>query len=203
MRAAPKADDTSAGAVADALQAGVLEAFVRDVDEERIELEEVKMVGRKWEGIEWAMGAETTEGLEPRNVEEARQRPDWPSWDATIKDELARMHKLKTWTLIDRPPDANVVGSKWVFKLKRGASGEIVKYKAHLIAQGFTQVPGLDYGDTFALVAKLTTIRILLALTARFDWEIHQMDVKNAFLNGDLKEVIYMKQPPGYISPGL
>ena len=73
MRAAPKADDTSAGAAADTLQAGALEAFVRDVDEERIELEEVEMVGRKWEGIEWAMGAETTEGLEPCNVEEARQ----------------------------------------------------------------------------------------------------------------------------------
>ena len=73
MRTAPKADDTSAGATADALQAGALEAFVRDVDKERIELEEVEMVGRKWEGIEWAMGAETTEGLEPRNVEEARQ----------------------------------------------------------------------------------------------------------------------------------
>ena len=83
-----------------------------------------------------------------------------------IKDELARMHKLKTWTLVNRPPDANVIGSKWIFKLKRGVSGKIVKYKARLVAQGFTQVPRLDYGDTFALVAKLMTIRILLALAA-------------------------------------
>ncbi|ETW79525.1 hypothetical protein HETIRDRAFT_452675 [Heterobasidion irregulare TC 32-1] len=160
-------------AAADVLQAGALEAFVRDVDEERIELEEVEIVGRKLEGIEWAMRAETMEGLEPCNVEEARQCLDWLSWNAAIKDELARMHKLKTWTLIDRPPNTNVVGSKWVFKLKQGASSKIVKYKVCLVAQGFTQVPGLDYGDTFALVTKLMNIQILLALAARFDWEIY------------------------------
>src|SRR5882757_1220104 len=81
----------------------------------------------------------------------------------------------------------------------RKGTGNITRYKARLVAQGFTQVPGVDYIDTFAPVAKFSTLRGLLALAAHYDWEVHQMDVKNAYLNGTLTETIFMRQPPGFI----
>ncbi|THH13391.1 hypothetical protein EW146_g6815 [Bondarzewia mesenterica] len=152
--------------------------------------------------VEHALATRVTDSHEPRNVTEARRGSDWSHWEAAMKTELGMIEKLGTWELVDRPSDANVVGSKWVFKIKRGADGEIIKYKARLVAQGFTQVPGIDYSDTFAPVAKLESIRALLAIAARNDWEIHQMDVKNAYLNGDLEETIFMEQPPGFTTPG-
>ncbi|THH04538.1 hypothetical protein EW146_g10151 [Bondarzewia mesenterica] len=201
MRLVP---DESAANVVKEDHIEAINAFLVGIDGDEEELEDLEDATRVTsEGIEWAMGAEVIEGIEPRNVDDARKRADWPKWEAAILDELGRMEKLGMWDLVERPTAANVVGSKWVFKIKRGAAGEITKYKARLVAQGFTQVPGIDYGDMFAPVAKLTSIRVLLALAARFDWEIHQMDVKNAFLNGDLEEEIYMKQPPGYAAPGL
>ena len=87
----------------------------------------------------------------------------------TIQDKLDCLTKLNTWEIVDRSLNANVVSSKWVFKIKWGMASEIMCYKAQLIAQGFTQVPGINYGDTFAPVTKLTSIRILLALVACFD----------------------------------
>ena len=99
---------------------------------------------------------------------------------------------------MERPLDPNIASSRWVFKCKRDAAGNIVRYKARLVVQGFTQAPGIDYDDTFAPIAKLTSNRIVLALAARNNWEIIQMDVKNAYLNGELTEEIYMCQPQGF-----
>ena len=101
--------------------------------------------------------------------------------------------------MVLKPTNTNIVGCKWVYKVKRDNKGEVSRYKARLVAQGFTQVPGVDYIDTFAPVAKFSTLRVLLALAATYDWEIHQMDVKNAYLNGKLTETIFMKQPPNFI----
>ncbi|TFY78270.1 hypothetical protein EWM64_g5745 [Hericium alpestre] len=154
------------------------------------------------DGVGVALAAGGGDGVEPRTVDEAKASGEWPQWEAAIEDELGRMKKMGTWELAEKPPGANVVGSWWVFKIKRDASGAIAKYKARLVAQGFSQIPGVDYTDTFAPVAKLSSIRILAALAARFDWELHQMDVKNAYLNGDLEEEIFMKQPPGFPTPG-
>jgi Reverse transcriptase (RNA-dependent DNA polymerase) len=105
-----------------------------------------------------------------------------------------------TWILTERPPNVNVVGSKWVFRAKKDAAGNVVRYKARLVAQGFSQVPGVDYFNTFAPVARLVLIRAVLALAAELDVELHQIDIKGTYLNGKLtsKEQIYMKQPPGY-----
>ncbi len=96
------------------------------------------------------------------------------------------------------------MGSKWVFRIKKDAEGGIVKFKARLVAQGFSQVPGIDYFDTYAPVARLASIRSILAMAAALDLELHQVDIKGAYLNGKLtdKEIIYMRQPPGYPEPG-
>ncbi|CAA7262723.1 unnamed protein product [Cyclocybe aegerita] len=151
---------------------------------------------------EYAMAAEISEkeALEPRSLAEARTRPDWPLWEKAILEELAVLKAAGTWELVDAPPGANIVGSKWVFRAKKDAAGNVVRYKARLVAQGFSQVPGIDYFDTFAPVACLASIRAVLAMAAVHDYEIHQVDVKGAYLNGILTadEVIFMRQPPGY-----
>jgi hypothetical protein len=151
---------------------------------------------------EYAMLAQIseTEAIEPQTLTEAKRRPDWLLWEAAIHEELETLRKAGTWELTDAPPDANIVGSKWVFRAKKDAAGNVIRYKARLVAQGFSQVPGVDYFDTFAPVAKLASIRAVLAIAAAEDLEMHQIDIKGAYLNGILtdREVIYMQQPPGY-----
>lgn len=147
--------------------------------------------------------AEEAEGLEPGSLREAKKRSDWELWKRAMEEELEMLRNAGTWELVDSLPGVNVVGSKWVFKAKKDAAGNVIRYKARLVAQGFSQVPGVDYFDTFAPVAKLASIRTVLAIAAARDWEIHQIDVKGAYLNGKLadNEIIYMRQPPGFIDP--
>ena len=141
---------------------------------------------------------------DPRSLDEAQARPDWPQWKAAMDLELATLKKAGTWKTVPRPPNKNVVGSKWVYRIKRKADGSIQKYKARLVARGFTQVYGVDYFDTFSPVAKLTSFRAILALAARYDWEVESFDFNGAYLNGELdkNEEIYMQSPPGYNVPG-
>jgi hypothetical protein len=142
------------------------------------------------------------EALEPTSLADAKRRPDWPRWEEGIREELATLQAAGTWELADLPAGANLVGSKWVFRAKKDAAGNIVRYKARLVAQGYSQVPGVDYFDTYAPVANLTSIRTVLALAARLNLELHQIDIKGAYLNGELTtdEIIYMRQPPGFES---
>jgi len=107
-----------------------------------------------------------------------------------------------TWTLVPHPVGRKPVSCKWVFKIKQGANGEVERYKARLVARGFTQTCRVDYNETFAPVAKFTSIHCIFALAALEDMEIHQMDVKIAFLNGELEEEIYMEQPQGFVHQG-
>ena len=155
---------------------------------------------------EYAFAAETSsaEALEPRTLAEAQKRPDWPLWKKAIEEELASLKAAGTWELVDAPKGVNVVGSKWVFRAKKDAAGNFIRYKARLVAQGFSQVPGVDYFDTFAPVARLASIRTVLAFAAAEDYETGQIDVKAAYLNGKLTEdeVIFMKQAPGYEEAG-
>ena len=108
----------------------------------------------------------------------------------------------KTWVLSPLPPGRKAIGCKWVLRIKKGVDGSVEKFKARLVAKGYAQKEGLDFNETFAPVAKMTSIRTLLALAAQYGLEVHQMDVKTAFLNGDLEEEIYMEQPEGFVVSG-
>src|SRR3984885_14947757 len=120
---------------------------------------------------EYAMAAEISEveALEPRSLAEAKRRPDWPLWEKAIHEELALLQETGTWELTNPPAGANIVGSKWVYCTKKDAARNIICYKACLVAQGFSQVPRVDYFDTFAPVAKLVSIRAILAMAAAED----------------------------------
>ena len=124
-----------------------------------------------------------------------------PTWLQAMQEEINALHKQGTWTLVTMPPDKNLVGCKWVFKLKKNSDGSLARHKARLVAQGFSQEPGLDYGETFSPVVKPTTVCLVLALAAHYDWNLRQLDVKNAFLHGTLQEEVYMAQPPGFEDP--
>lgn len=118
--------------------------------------------------------------------------------EITIQAEYESLTKSQTWTVCELPEQRKAITNKWVFKLKRKADGQVDKYKARLVARGFTQKFGFDYTETYAPVAKLVTLKILLAIANRMDMHIHQMDVKSAFLNGELAEEIYMELPEGF-----
>jgi hypothetical protein len=127
--------------------------------------------------------------------------PDAAEWLAACEDEMRTWKHLDVYDIVPRPKGRKVVGSKWVFRVKRGPDGTIQKYKARLVAQGFTQVEGIDFDQTFAPVAKFSSLRTIFALAAEHDLEVHQMDVKAAYLNADLDEEIYMEAPPGFDIP--
>lgn len=115
--------------------------------------------------------------------------------------EEAKMFKewlLDSWTLVDLPPGAKPIGLKWIFKIKRNSDGSINKYKSRLVAKGYVQRHGIDYEEVFAPVARIETIRLLINLAATNGWEIHHLDVKTAFLHGELKETVYVTQPEGF-----
>jgi Reverse transcriptase (RNA-dependent DNA polymerase)/GAG-pre-integrase domain/Integrase core domain/gag-polypeptide of LTR copia-type len=131
----------------------------------------------------------------PNSVEEALRDPKWVK---AMEEEIEALHKNNTWTLVKLPDTKKPVGCKWVYTIKFGATGNVERYKARLVAKGYTQTYGIDFEETFSPVAKLNTIRVLLSLAANLDWPLHQFDVKNAFLHGDLKEEIYMEVPPGW-----
>ncbi|CAL2268732.1 unnamed protein product [Prunus armeniaca] len=121
---------------------------------------------------------------------------DNPRWKEAMDEELRALRKNSTWELVELPRGKKVVGCKWVFTIKHKADGSVDRYKARLVAKGYTQTYGIDYQDTFAPVAKMNTIRVLLSLAANLGWTLQQFDVKNAFLHGYLEEEVYMDMPP-------
>lgn len=131
----------------------------------------------------------------PSNVQEALNDPKWIQ---AITEEMKALQKNDTWILVPLPKGKKRVGCRWVFSIKHKADGSIERYKARLVAKGYTQTYGIDYQETFSPVAKLNTVRVLLSLAANLDWPLHQFDVKNAFLHGDLEEEVYMDVPPGF-----
>ena len=116
-------------------------------------------------------------------------------WVSAMKEELDMIEKHQTWELTEKPKDKNVIGVKWVYRTKLNADGSVNKHKARLVVKGYAQMFGVDFSETFSLVARLDTIRLLLALATQKDWIIHHMDVKSAFLNGHLEEEIFVEQP--------
>ncbi|KAM0824008.1 hypothetical protein ACQ4PT_016362 [Festuca glaucescens] len=136
---------------------------------------------------------------EPQSFVEAERDA---AWRAAMQLEMDAVEKNRTWELADLPRGHRAITLKWVFKLKRDEAGAIVKHKARLVARGFLQQEGVDFDDAFAPVARMESVRLLLALAAQEGWRVHHMDVKSAFLNGDLKEEVYVQQPPGFAIPG-
>ena len=119
-----------------------------------------------------------------------------------MQQEPDAIEKNKTWTLTELPAGHKAIGVKWVYKLKKDPNGKIIKHKARLVAKGYVQEKGIDYDEVFARVTRLETVRLLLALSAQQGWDVHHLDVKSAFLNGDLQEEVYVKQPDGFVKDG-
>ncbi|KAG7553438.1 GAG-pre-integrase domain [Arabidopsis thaliana x Arabidopsis arenosa] len=132
---------------------------------------------------------------EPWDFKEAKELKEWRD---ACDEEICSINKNKTWSLVDLPKGAKAIGLKWVFKIKRNSDGSINKYKARLVAKGYVQRYGVDFEEVFAPVARIETIRFILALAASNGWEVHHLDVKTAFLHGELKEVVFVGQPEGF-----
>ncbi|GJU29988.1 retrovirus-related pol polyprotein from transposon TNT 1-94 [Tanacetum coccineum] len=135
--------------------------------------------------------------IEPANVAEALKDADWVS---AMQDELDQFARLKVWRLVPRPEGKTIIKTKWIFKNKKDESSLVIRNKARLVAVGYCQQEGIDYDETFAPVARIEAIRLFLAYAAHKDFTVFQMDVKTTFLNGILKEEVYVDQPPGFVS---
>ena len=137
---------------------------------------------------------------EPKKVEDALKDSDWV---AAMQEELNEFERNKVWQLVPRPRNRSVVGTKWVFRNKTDADGIVIRNKARLVAKGYSQQEGIDYDETFAPVARLEATRMFLAYAAHKKFKVFQMDVKSAFLNGELEEEVFVEQPPGFIEPSF
>ncbi|GMJ06482.1 cysteine-rich RLK (RECEPTOR-like protein kinase) 8 [Hibiscus trionum] len=130
----------------------------------------------------------------PSTVDEALKHPKWRK---VVEEEINALENNGTWTITYLPQGKKPVGCKWIFAVKYNSDGSVQRYKARLVAKGYTQTYEIDYTETFAPVAKLNIVRVLLSLAVNSNWKLHQLDVKNAFLNGKLEEEVYMKIPLG------
>ena len=135
--------------------------------------------------------------IEPKNIEEAETDEFWLM---AMEEELNQFERNNVWTLVPRPTHQSIIGTKWIFRNKKDENGIIIRNKARLVAQGFNHEEGIDYEETFALIARLEAIRMLLAFACYKDFKLFQMDVKSAFLNGLISEEVYVEQPPGFES---
>jgi hypothetical protein len=129
---------------------------------------------------------------EPTYFEEAIQ---WKEWEDAMKKEYQSIIKNDVWEIVSRSKSKDVVSSKWLFKIKHGVDGNIEKYKARFVTHGFSQKEGIEYEETFAHVARYTSIRTIISLAAKMKWKLHQMDVKSTFLNGVIEEEVYIEKP--------
>ena len=131
--------------------------------------------------------------IEPKKIDKALKDVDWVN---AMHEELNNFTRNQVWQLVKRPKGHNVIGTKWIFRNKQDKDEIVARNKARLVAQGYTQVEGLDFGETYALVERLEAIRMLLAYAYAHNIKLYQMDVKSAFLNGYINELVYVEQPP-------
>jgi len=144
----------------------------------------------------------TTEEFEPHTHNQAISCSDAPKWFQALQEELDLLKDQNVWTIVPEPKNRNIVGCRWVYKIKRDVTGNITRYKARLVAQGFSQQPGTDFDEIFSPVVRYDSLRLLSALSLYFNWSPDQLDIKGAFLYGYLKDEIYMKLPDGYQQNG-
>lgn len=136
---------------------------------------------------------------EPWDFKEANKYREWRD---ACDDEIKSIIKNRTWSLVSLPVGIKPIGLKWVFKIKRNSDGNITKHKARLVAKGYVKKHGVDFDEVFAPVARIETVRFIIALAASNGWEVHHLDVKTAFLHGELKENVYVTQPEGFVTKG-
>jgi hypothetical protein len=136
------------------------------------------------------------EGEEPATLTEAQADA---AWRAAMEEEMGAIMENHTWELCNLPSGHRPIGLKWVYKLKKNPAGDVVRHKARLVAKGYAQRAGIDFDEVFAPVARLDSVRLLLAVAAHQKWEVHHLDVKFAFLNGELTEEVFVSQPPGFV----
>ena len=139
---------------------------------------------------------------EPQTYKKAMTSSEAPFWKEAINSEVESILQNHAWELVDIPPGNKLIGYKWIFKRKLKVDGSNDKHKAMLVAKGYRQKEGLDYFDTYSPVSRITFIRMLIAIASLNNMEIHHMDVKTTFLNGELHEEIYMEQPEGFVVQG-
>ncbi|KAI5337779.1 hypothetical protein L3X38_017050 [Prunus dulcis] len=154
---------------------------------------------QKWKNLSEVYAQCNLSIIEPESYHEAAKDE---AWNKAMTEEISMIEKNSTWKLVDRPGSKPIVGVKWIYKTKLNLDGSIQKHKARLVAKGYTQKPGIDFNETFAPVARLDTIRTLIALAAQKGWKLWQLDVKSAFLNGVLEEEVYVDQPEGFVIKG-
>ena len=131
----------------------------------------------------------------------AIKSPFAAEWAKAEQEELDSLHARKVWELVPRPPNANIISNKWIYKTKEDSEGRAIRRKARLVARGFTWIEGIDYEETFAPTAKFVTIRLIVALATSLNWPLDQADIDTTFLWADIDEDIYMQQPEGHIDP--
>ena len=135
---------------------------------------------------------------DPDTIAKAKHSHEWPQWESAICVELKQLEEKRTWELVPPPTDVIPIKNKWVFTKKCDKDGNLIKYKVRLVAKRCSQRPRFDYNETYSPVVRLETIRALLAITPIKKLLVQQMDIKEAYLNGTLKEHVYMKQPEGF-----
>jgi hypothetical protein len=143
-----------------------------------------------------------TEDGEPSTFHEAIKSTDVSMWMTAMQEEIEALHKNNTWDLVPLPQGRKAIGNKWVYKIKRDGNDQVERYRARLVVKGYAQKEGIDFNEIFSPVVRLTTIRVVLAMCAIFDLHLEQLDVKTAFLHGELEEEIYMLQPEGFAETG-
>jgi hypothetical protein len=149
-----------------------------------------------------SLHASVAEPLEPATYAQAKASPHFEQWQKATDEEYESLMSNDTWEIVQLPPGAKVLGSKWVFKLKRGPTGAIERFKARFVVKGYLQEQGLDFDEVFAPTGRHASFRMLMALAAAGNWELAQIDIKTAFLNGDMDTDVYVEQPKGYEIPG-
>ena len=135
--------------------------------------------------------------VEPKTIKSALDHADWVQ---AMQLELNEFERNNVWTLVPVPAKAYVLGMRWVFRNKLDKKGNVIRNKARLVVKGYCQEEGIDYDETFAPVARLDSVRIFLAYAAHKNFDVYQMDVKCAFLNGEIEETVYVEQPPGFVN---
>ena len=150
---------------------------------------------------EWETAA-NHDKYEPRTVKEVLSSPQKAKWVKAMEKEMESLKTNEVWNLVELPENRKTVGSKWVFRVNTDGDGTVETHKARLVAQGFSQTFDDDYDETFSPVARFESVRTVIALAAQHGLKLHQMDVTTAFLNGYLKEEVYMEQPEGFIEKG-